>query len=73
MGSPLKVFGYLNTNDRKLGGAVDIPESYAAIQRDHDRLEKWAERHLTEFKKGNFIWSFLILMPDSEMCIGEVE
>ena len=73
MGSPLKVFGYLNTNDTKLGEAVDIPEGCAAIQRDHDRLEKWAERHLTEFKKGNFIWSFLILMPDSEVYIGEVE
>jgi len=66
MGSSLKAFGYLNTNDTKWGGAVDPPEGCAAVQRDHDRLEKWAKWHLTEFNRGNFIWPFLILMLDSE-------
>lgn len=35
----------------KLGGAVDAPYGCAAIQRDLDRLAKWANRNLIKFSK----------------------
>ncbi|PKU38866.1 rna-directed dna polymerase from mobile element jockey-like [Limosa lapponica baueri] len=38
--------------DTKLGGVADTPEGCAAIQRDLDRPEYWAERNLTKFHKG---------------------
>ncbi|KAK4815976.1 hypothetical protein QYF61_010844 [Mycteria americana] len=36
-------------DNTKLGGVADTPEGHAAIQRDLDRLEKWADRNLMKF------------------------
>ncbi|KAK4811178.1 hypothetical protein QYF61_019809 [Mycteria americana] len=38
-------------DNTKLRGVVDTPEGCAAIQRDLDRLEKWADRILIQFSK----------------------
>lgn len=39
------------TDDMKLGGVADSPEGPAAIQRDLNRLERWADKNLMEFSR----------------------
>jgi len=38
--------------EKILGGVADTPEGCAAIQRDLNRLESWAERNLVKVNKG---------------------
>ncbi|KAK4823278.1 hypothetical protein QYF61_000373 [Mycteria americana] len=36
------------SDDTKLGGVVDRPDACTAIQRDADKMEKWADKNLLE-------------------------
>jgi len=39
-------------NNTKLRGVVDTPDAFAAILRDLNKMEKWADRSLADFNKG---------------------
>ncbi|KAK4810486.1 hypothetical protein QYF61_004266 [Mycteria americana] len=41
-------------DDSELGGVPNMPEGRAAIQRELDRLQKWADRNLMKFNKGKW-------------------
>ena len=48
------VLSAIFAHDTTLEGVADMPQGRAAIQRDVDRLEKWADRNLMKCKKEKF-------------------
>ncbi|KAK4826139.1 hypothetical protein QYF61_005712 [Mycteria americana] len=42
-----------SADDTELGRVADMPEGPAAIQSDHNRLEKWADKNVLKFNKGH--------------------
>ncbi|KAK4829521.1 hypothetical protein QYF61_005160 [Mycteria americana] len=54
------------SNDTKPGGVDDTPKGCAVIQRDLDKLEKWADGNLMEFNKGKC--KVLHLGRNNPMC-----
>ncbi|PKU31221.1 rna-directed dna polymerase from mobile element jockey-like [Limosa lapponica baueri] len=72
-GMPKSLWWVQFADETKLGGEADTPEGCAAIQRDFNRLEKWADENLLKFNKKCKVLHLVRNNPMHQYMLGATQ